>query len=138
VINIHDAYVNEHLNKFSEAMKRDFLYKNATCFMNNGMIWLLKVLKLYFVHSVLRFDFKDFQKAMKEDLPPLFSHVGLWIMENWLQRVKETEENKELERMIKVAIDIITKAEKQKKYFDLETKYHLTNKYSPKKCPEQK
>lgn len=85
IINIHDAYVNEHLMKFDEAMKKDLLYKKATAFMNNGMIWLLKVLKLYFVNSVLRFDYKDFTKAMKEDLSPLFSHVGLWIMENWLQ-----------------------------------------------------
>lgn len=76
--------MNEHLLKFDEAMKKDLLYKKATAFMNNGMIWLLKVLKLYFVNSVLRFDYKDFKKAMKEDLPPLFSHVGLWIMENWL------------------------------------------------------
>lgn len=84
IINIHDAYVNEHLLKFDEAMKKDMLYKKATAFMNNGMIWLLKVLKLYFVNSVLRFDYKDFTKAIKLDLPPLFSHVGLWIMENWL------------------------------------------------------
>lgn len=42
--------------------------------------------------------------------------------------------------MIKVAIDIINKSEKidQKgnRYFDTESKYHLTNKYSPKKCPD--
>jgi len=50
IINIHDAYVNEHLIKFDEAMKKDMLYKKATSFMNNGMIWLLKVLKLYFVN----------------------------------------------------------------------------------------
>lgn len=112
VINIHNAYVNEHLQKFAEAMKKDHLYRKATCYMNNGMIWLLKVLKLYFVNQVLWFDYKDFRRAMQEDLPPLFSNVGLWIMENWLARVKEYDENKELERMIRVAIDIINKAER--------------------------
>jgi len=50
IINIHDAYVNEHLMKFNEAMKKDHLYKKATSFMNNGMIWLLKVHKLYFIN----------------------------------------------------------------------------------------
>lgn len=82
--NIHNAYINEFQIKFSEAMKKDHLYKKATAFMNDGQIWLLKVLKIYFVTQVLRFSYDDFIKAVENDLPPIFSNVGLWIMETWL------------------------------------------------------
>ena len=54
--NIHDAYVNEHLTKFDAAMKQDHLYQNATAFMNQGMIWLMKVLKKYMATQVLHFS----------------------------------------------------------------------------------
>jgi len=57
-------------------MKKDHLYKKATSFMNNGNIWQLKVLKLYFVNQVLRFSYQDFIKAINDDLPPLMSHIG--------------------------------------------------------------
>jgi len=36
IINIHNAYINEHQLKFSDAMKKDHLYKKATAFMNDG------------------------------------------------------------------------------------------------------
>ena len=138
VLNFHAAYVNENLTKFEEAMKKDMLYETATAFMNNGMIWLMKVLKFYFVESVLRFNHADFLVAVKEDLPPLFSHVGIWIMENWLARVKELGEDKDLEKKIKACLDIIKKMnDKGVEYFEKESRYHLMNKYSPKKCPEE-
>jgi hypothetical protein len=129
--------VNENLSKFGDAMKKDHLYKRAPAFMNNGMIWMMKVQKLYFVNSVLRFNHEDFMKAVTDDLPPLFSHVGLWIVENWLSRVKEVGGDKDLEKKIKTCVDIIKKIdEKGTSYFEKESKYHLANKFSPKKCPE--
>jgi len=138
VLNLHDAYVNENLSKFEEAMKKDMLYENATAFMNNGMIWLMKVLKMYFADSVLRFNHADFLIAVKEDLPPLFSNVGIWIMENWLARTKELGGNKDLEKRIKTCLDITKKInDKGIEYFEKESRYHLLNKYSPKKCPEE-
>lgn len=119
-------------------MKKDSLYKNAPAFMNDGQIWLLKVLKLYFVNQVLRFNYQDFMTAIKDDLPPLISYMGLWIMETWLARVKEIGDQKEFEKQIKVGIEIIkTILEKGIKHFEKESKYHLANKYSPKKFPEQ-
>jgi hypothetical protein len=70
-------------------MNKDHLYKNATAFMNNGMIWLMKVLKQYMAKQVLHFNYQDFIIALKEDLPPLFSNVGIWILETYLTRLRE-------------------------------------------------
>ena len=109
-------------------MKKDHLYKKATAFMNDGQIWLLKVLKIYFVTQVLRFSYDDFMKALENDLPPIFSNVGLWIMETWLSRTKELGDQKELEKQIKVGIEIVkTVLEKGIKHFEKESKYHLAN-----------
>ncbi len=59
-------------------------------------------------------------------------------MGNWLSRVKELGNDRELEKKIKVVIDIIRKIEeKGAEYFEKESRYHLTNKFSPKKLPEQ-
>ena len=77
-------------------------------------------------------------KAIQDDLPPLLSYVGLWIMENWLARLKEIGDNKEFEKQVKTGIEIIkTILEKGTKHFEKESKYHLANKYSPKKCPTE-
>jgi len=39
--------------------------------------------------------------------------------------------------MVKVALEIVKLVlEKGVKHFEKESKYHLVNRYSPKKCPE--
>ena len=59
-------------------------------------------------------------------------------METWLARTKELGDQKELEKQIKVGIEIVkTVLEKGIKHFEKESKYHLANRYSPKKCPDQ-
>lgn len=118
-------------------MQKDALYKKATSFMNDGMIWLMKILKVYFAKQVLHFNYSDFKIAIRDDLPPLFSNVGQWIMENWFGRLKETGEDKVLEKKIKVCLDIMKKVEdKGLEYFDKESRYNLINKFGPKKCPD--
>lgn len=34
----------------------------------------------YFLNSVLRFDHKDFLKAIKIDVGPLLGYTGLWAL----------------------------------------------------------
>jgi hypothetical protein len=50
---------------------------------------MVGVLKKYFLDSVLRFSHADFLKAMKLDLGPLLGDVGIWVMTNYANRMKE-------------------------------------------------
>lgn len=134
--NLHDAYSNELMSRFSNAMRKDQLYKRATSYMTDGLIWMLKVLKLYMVDTVLRFDHADFLKAVTDDVPPLVSEVGIWILENSIVREKELG-NTERMKQYKTCLDIVKKImDKGIDYFSKEGKYHLMNKFSPKKCPD--
>lgn len=137
VLNLHDAYVNELMNKFTNAMRNDQLYKRATAYMTDGLIWMMKVLKIYMVEKVLRFDHKDFLTAVRDDIPPLISEVGVWLFEVAINREKETGDKEKLKKL-KTCLDIIKKImDKGVEYFEKEGKYHLMNKYSPKKCPDE-
>jgi TPR repeat protein len=135
--NLHDAYTNDLMSKFTDAMRKDQLYKRATAYMTDGLIWMMKVLKNYMVESVLRFDHQDFLIAMRDDIPPLISEVGVWLFNTGITREKELG-NKEQTKKLKICLDIIKKIlDKGIEYFEKEGKYHLMNKYSPKKCPDQ-
>ena len=140
IINLHDAYVSEMSTKFANAMRKDQLYKRATAFMTDGMVWMMKVLKIYMVDTVLHYNHKDFLAALEEDIPPMLSEVGIWIIEVAMMREKELG-NKDRMKKYRTCLDIIKKIVDDKgnfsiEYFQKEGKYHLNNKYSPKKCPE--
>lgn len=89
IMNLHEAYINELMNKFTNAMRKDQLYKRATAYMTDGLIWMMKVQKLYMVDTVLRFNHEDFLTAVRDDIPPLISEVGIWMFENAISREKE-------------------------------------------------
>lgn len=125
------------MSRFSNAMRKDQLYKRAPAYMTDGLIWMLKVLKLYMVDTILRFDHKDFLKAITDDVPPMVSEVGIWILENSIMREKELG-NTDRMKQYKTCLDIVKKImDKGIDYFSKEGKYHLMNKFSPKKCPDQ-
>ena len=42
----------------------------------------------YFINSVLRFDHRDFMKAMKFDICPVLGDVGLWCIKDLLDNAK--------------------------------------------------
>ena len=137
VLNLHNAYVNEMMNKFTNAMRKDQLYKRATAYMTDGLIWMMKVLKIYMVEKVLRFNHEDFLKAVRDDIPPLISEVGIWLFEVAISREKELG-NKDKMKQYKTCLDIIKKIlDKGIDYFSKEGKYHLMNKYSPKHFPDE-
>ena len=118
-------------------MEKDHLYKRATAFMNNGMIWLMKVLKQYMATKVLHYNYQDFLTALRDDLPPLFSNVGVWILETWINRLRELGD-KDMIKRAKICLDIVKRVEeKGLEYFEAkESRYHLANKFSPKKNPD--
>lgn len=119
------------------ALGKDRMYRRPCGSVNDNQIWLLGVLLKYFIKSVLRFDHADFVKAIKEDLGPLLGDTGLWALKNYTQRQME-KGNEEKKKMARVATDIVTKyLESGMEVLGKENKYHATNRYSPKKCPEQ-
>lgn len=62
----------------------------------------------YFLHSVLRFDHKDFLKAIKIDVGPILGHTGLWALRCVSNHAKEVKDN-ELKKKAAVAIELIEK-----------------------------
>lgn len=80
ILNMHDAGINEIKNDFSASLGKDRLYHKPCGFLNDQQIWMLGVNLQYLLNSVLRFDHKDFLKAIKIDLGPLLGHTGLWAL----------------------------------------------------------
>lgn len=91
----------------------------------------------YMVNSVLRFDHKDFLKAMKVDLGPVLGHTGLWALRQLISYAQEVKDN-ELKKKAKVCTELIEKLiESNYDVIGEEKKYNFINKFSPKKCPDQ-
>ena len=98
VINIHEAYVHEMKNSFSNALNKDRLYFRPAGFLKDTQIWMIGVLRKYLTKDVIRFNHSDFIKAIKLDLGPLLGEVGIWTLTNYCNRQKEkgkTEKRKE-------------------------------------------
>ena len=90
----------------------------------------------YFLNSVLRFDHKDFIKAMKVDLGPILGNTGLWALRCLSNHAKEVKDM-DLKKKAAVATELIEKF--LESGFDVlgeEKKYNFINKFGPKKCPE--
>ena len=62
----------------------------------------------YFLNSVLRFDHKDFLKAMKIDVGPILGDTGLWALRNLSNHAKEVKDT-ELKKKAAVATELIEK-----------------------------
>ena len=88
------------------------------------------------IDSVLRFDHRDFLKALKIDLGPILGDVGLWALQCQLDTAKERKEN-DLKKKISVCIDLIEKyMENGFGALGEEKKYNFINKFGPKKFPD--
>ena len=89
----------------------------------------------YFINKVLRFDHKDFMKAMKFDLGPVLGDLGLWCLKDLVDNAKQRKDP-EMKKKIQVAFDIVEKYLSDGfAYLGLEKKYNFINKFGPKKCP---
>lgn len=84
----------------------------------------------------MRFDHKDFLKALRMDLGPVLGDLGLWVLKCKQDEAKAAKDN-ELKKKLQVMIDIVEKyLESGLDVLSQEKKYHFVNKYSPKKCPD--
>lgn len=108
IMNMHNATVNEAKNDFSACLGKDRLYHKPCGFLNDQQIWMLGVQIQYLLNSVLRFDHKDFLKAVKVDLGPVLGHTGLWALRQQLANAKESGDN-ELKKKVNVATELVEK-----------------------------
>ena len=99
---------------------------------------MVGVLVKYFVSQVLRFDHKDFVRAIKTDVGPLLGDTGLWALKNY-QMSQTQKGNEEKKRMARNAIDLVTKyLETGLDILGVENKYNMLNRFGPKKCPAKR
>lgn len=99
---------------------------------------MIGVLVKYFVNVAMRFDHKDFVRAIKTDLGPLLGDTGLWALKSYL--IHQTQKgNEEKKKMARVAIDLVSKyLETGLDMLGVEKKYNMLNRFGPKKCPDKK
>lgn len=96
---------------------------------------MIGVLTKYFISKVMRFDHKDFMRAMRIDLGPMLGDTGIWALKSYLaaQTQKGNDEKKKLARC---AIDLVTKfLETGFDVLGVEAKYNMLNRFGPKKQP---
>jgi len=86
----------------------------------------------------MRFDHKDFVRAIKTDLGPLLGDTGLWALKNY-QTYQTMKGNDEKKKIARNAVDLITKyLETGLDMLGSENKYNMLNRFGPKKCPAKK
>ena len=89
----------------------------------------------YLLDSALRFDHVDFIKAVKLDLGPILSDLGVWSLNCLKEQAKDRGDN-ESKKKYQVAIDLVEKyLESSLEVIGQEKKYNFINKLGPKKCP---
>ena len=88
--------------------------------------------------SVIRFDHHDFVKAIKLDLGPILSDMGLWSLKCLKDQAKQDGDN-ELKKKYALMFDIVEKfLESSLEVLGQEKKYSFMNKFGPKKFPDMK
>lgn len=135
--NLHDAYLNELKEKFSEKLEKDRMYNRPAGFVTDQQIWMIGVLAKYFVRQVMHFSHEDFMTAFKVDLGPLLGETGLWALKNYELRCAEKGKD-EKKKKARVAIDLISDyLTNNWDNLGKVAKYNLKNRYGPKKLPDQ-
>ena len=86
--NMHNAMLTDMKAQFGSALSKDQIYKRPCGFLNEQQFWMLGVQIEYFINTVIRFDHKDFMKAMKFDICPVLGDVGLWCIKDLLDNAK--------------------------------------------------
>ena len=90
----------------------------------------------FMINQALRFDHKDFVKALQLDLGPILGDLGLWSLKCHQDIAKEKKDN-DLKKKIQICIDIVEKyLDKGLDAFEDEKKYNFLNKFGPKKCQD--
>ena len=83
----------------------------------------------------MRFNHKDFMRALRVDLGPILGDTGLWALGNYKLRQAQ-KGNQEKKKLAQNAIDLITKfLETGYDMLGQERKYNMLNRFGPKKAP---
>ena len=137
ILNMHDAFIQELKIQFSTALGKDRLYNRPAGFLNDQQLYLIGVNIEYFLNSAIRYDHKDFCKAIKEDLGPILGNVGMWVAKNLREQAKE-QKDEDLKKKLQIIHDIIEKyVENGMDVLGQEKKYNFMNKFGAKKCPDK-
>jgi hypothetical protein len=89
---MHNAQIGDLKANFASAFSKDQIYKRPCGFLNEQQFWMLGVQLEYFIHKVLRFDHKDFMRAMKFDLGPVLGELGQWCLKDLLDNAKQRKD----------------------------------------------
>lgn len=109
IIKIHDAEMVKMSEKFADSKHTDSLYKRPSApFMENNGNWFLTMQVYNLVKEALNYPWEDFIVCLKEEMLPIFSSVGILILENWLARTKtKSKDTKLKQKNIEKAIEVI-------------------------------
>lgn len=99
ILNMHEAWIGELKVGFSTALGKDRLYHRPCGFLNDQQIWMVGVQLEYFINQVLRFDHKDFLKAVRMDLGPVLGDLGLWSLKCLIDMAKERDDKDAKKRL---------------------------------------
>ena len=131
VLKIHEAFLIEMKNSFSDALRKDRLYNRPCGFLNDQQIWMVGVQMQYMLDNVLRFNHVDFIKAIKLDLGPILGDIGLWSCTYLLEQAK-LEKNTDLKKKLAVCLELLEKyMESGLDILNQEKKYNFINKFEP-------
>ena len=139
IVNIHNAFIDELKVNFSAALGKDRMYSRPCGFCNDQQIWLVGVLVNYFHEKVIRFNHKDFLRAMNIDLGPVLGDMGMWVLK-CKQDVAKEKKDTDMKKKLQVCIEIVEKyletGLNEEDGLGNEKKYMFINKFGPKKCPK--
>lgn len=109
IVNIHEAEMVDVTKKFVDAKKTDTLYKRPSePYIDNNGNWFLTMQAKSFVKQVIHYPWEDFVVCLKEELLPVFSSVGLLILDNWRVLTKaKAKDTKEKQETIERAMEFI-------------------------------
>ena len=117
---------------------KDRLYERACGFVTDQQIWLLGVLRKYFMNQVMHFEHEDFLTALACDMGPFLGATGMWVLEQYAQKMKEDGKADKLKKA-RAAIDLLNEfLENGLTKLGKSSLYNMKNKYCPKKMPTEK
>ncbi|MDR3736462.1 MAG: zinc finger MYND domain-containing protein [Acidobacteriaceae bacterium] len=110
LINIHKGEIGKLTTRMNDATQTDALYKRpSVVFLENKGNWFLSMQVKNFVSNVLGYPLADFVITLKEELLPVFSSLGLYMLENWLARAQSSKKkNKAKIQALQDAIELVT------------------------------
>lgn len=118
LIKIFNTEMDKQYKKMLDAQGTDALYKRpSVVFLENKGNWFLTIqarnvnilyLNQQLVKTAINYTFQEFIICLKDELLPVFSSVGLYLLENWLSRTRgKKKDTKEKQQAIHVAIDLV-------------------------------